>query len=69
MLKLYNNIVLGGFYWAAMLPIDAVKSRQQVLSIGSKDSISFFDCARGLHQAAGIRGFYAGLGKFFFKIL
>ena len=49
-----------------MLPIDAVKSRQQVLSIGSKDSISFFDCARGLHKAAGVRGFYAGLGKLAF---
>ena len=45
------------------MPIDAVKSRQQVLSIGSKDSISFFECARGLHQAAGVRGFYAGLRK------
>ena len=52
-----------------MLPIDAVKSRQQVLSIGSKDSISFMTSARGLYQLAGVRGFYAGLGKLYKEIV
>ena len=55
--------VAGGCYWTAMLPIDAVKSRQQVLSIGSTQSIPFRQCAEGLYQTAGVRGFYAGLCK------
>ena len=44
-----------------MLPIDVIKSRQQVLSIGSKVPIRFGSCAKDLYRMAGFKGFYAGL--------
>jgi len=53
--------IAGGAYWLCMLPIDVVKSRQQVLSIGSKDPIRFLDCVKDINRISGLRGFYAGL--------
>ena len=52
---------LGAGYWICMLPIDVIKSRQQVLSIGSKVPIRFGSCAKDLYRMAGFKGFYAGL--------
>ena len=40
----------GGAYWLCMLPIDVVKSRQQVLSIGSKEPIRFVDCVKDIKR-------------------
>jgi len=51
----------GGAYWLAMMPIDVIKTRQQVLSIGSKDAIKFTDCIKDIYKTSGGRGFYAGL--------
>ena len=42
--------IAGGAYWIPMMPIDVVKTRQQVLSIGSKDSIKFADCVRDIYR-------------------
>jgi len=42
--------IAGGAYWTAMIPIDVVKSRQQVLSIGSKNPIKFMDAVRDIHR-------------------
>ena len=42
--------IAGGAYWLCMLPIDVVKSRQQVLSIGSKDPIRFLDCVKDIKR-------------------
>ena len=40
----------GGAYWLAMMPIDVIKTRQQVLSIGSKDAIKFADCIKDIYR-------------------
>lgn len=42
--------IAGGAYWTAMVPVDVVKSRQQVLSIGSKVPIKFMDCVRDIYR-------------------
>ena len=42
--------IAGGAYWLAMLPVDTIKSRQQVLSIGSKSSIKFLTCVKDVYR-------------------
>jgi len=60
-----NAALSGGIagigYWVTMQPVDVIKSRQQVLSIGSKVPIKFITCAKSVVQTGGFRGLYAGL--------